>query len=54
VFFAHHVLWPHGLAGVFEWTPAVIGIVAFIALFRFKVSIVQVIGACAAVGLFIN
>ena len=51
VFFAYHVLWPQGFEGKFEWFSAVIGAVAFIALFKYKVGIVQVIGACALVGL---
>src|SRR6185295_7548727 len=28
VFFAYHVLWPHGFKGGFEWAPAIIGVVA--------------------------
>jgi len=52
LFFAYHVLWPQGFAGTFEWFSALIGIAAFIALFRFKADIMKVIGACAAVGLF--
>ena len=51
VFFAYHVLWPEGFEGRFEWFSAVIGAVAFVALFKYKVGIVQVIGACAVVGL---
>ena len=56
VFFAYHVLWPKGLniqsiLTGFEWFSALVGIAAFIALFRFKVGILQVIGACAALGL---
>jgi chromate transporter len=51
MFFAYHVLWPEGLEARFEWFSAVIGAVAFIALFKYKVGIVQVIGACALVGL---
>jgi len=50
VFFAYHVLWPQGFDGRFEWFSALIGIAAFIALFRFKAGIVPVIAACAAVG----
>jgi chromate transporter len=50
-FFAYHVLWPQGFEGVFEWFSAVIGAAAFVALFKYKVGIVPVIGACAAVGL---
>jgi len=51
VFFAYHVLWPEGFDGRFEWFSAVIGAVAFVALFKYKVGIVQVIAACAGVGL---
>ena len=51
VFFAYHVLWPQGMEGQFEWFSALIGIAAFIALFRYKAGIVPVIGACAAIGL---
>jgi chromate transporter len=51
VFFAYHVLWPEGFDATFEWFSALIGAAAFIALFRFKVGIVTVIGACAAIGL---
>ena len=49
-FFAYHVLWPQGFEGSFEWFSALIGITAFIALFRYKVGIVSVIGVCAGVG----
>jgi chromate transporter len=51
VFFAYHVLWPEGFGSTFEWFSALIGLAAFIALFRFKVGIVTVIAASAAVGL---
>lgn len=51
VFFAYHVLWPQGFEAAFEWLALVIGACAFIALFRYKVGIVPVIGACAVVGL---
>ncbi len=51
VFFAYHVLWPHGFDGRFEWLSLVIGVAAFIALFRFKAGIVSVIGVSAAAGL---
>lgn len=50
-FFAYHVLWPSGFDANFEWFSALIGGAAFIALFRYKVGIVAVIAACAAVGL---
>ena len=51
VFFAYHVLWPDGFDGSFEWPSLVIGIAAFIALFRFKAGIVVVIGVSAVAGL---
>ncbi len=51
VFFAYHVLWPDGFEATFEWFSAVIGIWAFIALFKYNAGIVTVIGACAVVGL---
>jgi len=56
VFFAWHVLWPQAgaaapFAGRFEWFAALIGAGAAIALFRYKIGIMPVIGACAAVGL---
>jgi len=51
VFFAWHVLWPQGFAGPFEWFSALTGLVAFVALFRYKVGILPVIAACALAGL---
>ncbi len=55
LFFALHVLWPssEGLdfSGKFEWVAAIIGLVAFIALIRFKVGVMTVIIASAILGL---
>ncbi|MDH5544982.1 MAG: chromate efflux transporter [Gammaproteobacteria bacterium] len=51
VFFAYHVLWPQGFSGVFDWFSLFIGLAAFIALFRYKIGIISVIGACATFGL---
>lgn len=55
IFFAYHVLWPtgfgEGISAGFEWFSALIGIAAFIALFKYKTSIVSVIASCAAIGL---
>jgi chromate transporter len=50
VFFAYHVVWPQGLAGGTDWISAVIGIAAGVAIFRFKVGIIPLLGACAAAG----
>ncbi len=60
VFFAYHVLWPEGFPtplslqtvfSGFDWLPVIIGIAAFIALWRFKIGVIPVILACGAVGL---
>jgi chromate transporter len=51
VFFAYHVLWPHGWAGAFEWASALIGVAAAVALFRFKVGVIPMILACGLTGL---
>lgn len=53
VFFAYHVLWPKGLDGDFDWLSLMIGIAAFVALFRFKVGIIPVIAVSALAGLII-
>ncbi len=50
VFFAYHVLWPHGFGAGFEWFSLLLGVGAFVALFRYKLGIVPVIAACAAIG----
>ncbi|MDH3972489.1 MAG: chromate transporter, partial [Gammaproteobacteria bacterium] len=50
VFFAYHVLWPDGFEGSFEWFSVLIGVAAFIALFRYKAGVVPLIGVCAVVG----
>ena len=51
VFFAYHVLWPEGRLGLFDWFSALVGVGAFVALFRFKAGIIAVIAVCAALGL---
>jgi chromate transporter len=54
MFFAWHVLWPEGAGGHFNWISALIGVVAFVALFRHKVGVMPVIGACALTGLVVT
>ncbi|RUM83826.1 MAG: chromate transporter [Candidatus Thioglobus sp.] len=49
VFFAQNVLWPNG--GDLDLIATLIGVAAFIALFRFKIGIMSVIATCAAIGL---
>jgi len=56
VFFAWHTFWPQGteaapLAGSFEWFPVLIAIAAFIALWKYKMDVMKVIGAAALLGL---
>ncbi|SEI46838.1 chromate efflux transporter [Achromobacter sp. NFACC18-2] len=54
VFFGYHVLWPDGLAGRFDLGSALIALAAAIALFKFKRGVIEVIGACAAIGLAVK
>jgi chromate transporter len=54
LFFAYHVLWPQGFGGPFDGVSAVITIAAAIALFRFKIGVMPLLGACAAAGLAIT
>jgi chromate transporter len=51
VFFAYHVFWPQGFAGHFDSVSALIGMGALLALFRYKIGVIPVIGACGAAGL---
>ena len=50
LFFAYHVLWPVGFQGNFERLAAIIGVGAFIALFRFKAGVIPVIVVSALTG----
>ena len=54
LFFGYHVLWPKGLAGFFDGWSALIALAAIIALFRYKRSVIEVIAACAVLGLALN
>jgi chromate transporter len=54
LFFAYHVLWPQGFGGQFEWPSAVIALAAAVALFRFKVGVIPLLGASAAAGLAVT
>ena len=56
VFFAWHTFWPRAteaapFAGPFEAMQVVVAIAAFLALWKYKVDIMKVIGACALLGL---
>lgn len=54
MFFGYHVLWPKGFSGAFDWPSAVIAVAAAVALFRFKRGVIQVLFACALVGLAVH
>ena len=54
LFFGYHVLWPDGFAGHFDWVSALIAAAAAVALLRFKVGVIPVIGAGALAGLVAN
>jgi chromate transporter len=51
LFFAYHVLWPQGFGGHFDAVSALIAAAATVALFRFKVGVMPLLGTCAVVGL---
>ena len=51
LFFAYHVLWPQGFGGRFDAVSATIALAAGVALFRFKVGVMPMLGACALAGL---
>ena len=54
LFFAYHVLWPQGFSGRFDAASAVITVAAALALFRFKVGVLPLLAACAAIGLMLT
>ncbi|MFM2406062.1 MAG: hypothetical protein RL223_3942 [Pseudomonadota bacterium] len=54
LFFAYHVLWPQGLAGPFDAASAAIGLVAAVALFRFKAGVIPVVCGAGLAGLAVQ
>jgi chromate transporter len=53
-FFAYHVLWPAGFSGIFSWQSALIALAAAVALLRYKRGVIEVIAACALMGLLVR
>jgi chromate transporter len=56
IFFAWYVLWPEAteadpFSGRFDWFSLLISVGAFVALWRFEIGIISVIGVCALTGL---
>ncbi len=54
LFFGYHVLWPNGFAGSIDWISLAIAVVAALALFRYKQSVIRVIAACALIGFLLR
>jgi chromate transporter len=59
VFFAWHTFWPQAtaaapFAGPFDAIPVVVAAACFVALWKYKADIMQVIGACALLGLALS
>jgi chromate transporter len=54
LFFGLHVLWPQGQAGRFDAAAAAIAAVAAVALFRYKVGVIPLLGACALAGIVLS
>ena len=51
LFFAYHVFWSHGPSGSIDWASIVLTLLATIALFRFKLTVVPVILSCGVLGM---
>ncbi|HMI36895.1 MAG TPA: chromate transporter, partial [Steroidobacteraceae bacterium] len=54
LFFGHHVLWPQGFAGRFDWHSALIALAAAVVLVRFKRGVIEVIAGSALIGLIVK
>jgi chromate transporter len=54
LFFGYHLLWPEGFDGALDVRSALIAVAAAVALFKYKRSVMEVIGLCALVGLAIK
>jgi len=54
LFFAYHVFWPQGFAGAFDPLAAAIAVLAGLALFRYRQSVLRVIAGCALLGLLLK
>ena len=51
LFFAHHTLWPQGLSGAIDVPSAIIAVAAAVALLKFKLNVMHVIGVCGLSGI---
>lgn len=51
LFFAWHLLWPQGFGGRIDAVAGLLALGAAVALFRFKLGVLPLLGTCAAAGL---
>lgn len=51
LFFAYHVFWPAGLAGIIDWFSIALTILATVMVFRFKMNVIPVIFICGVFGM---
>jgi chromate transporter len=54
LFFGYHVFWPEGFSGPFDLPSLCIALLAVIALLRFKRTVMEVLLACATIGLIVH
>ena len=50
LFFGYHTLWPQGLTGSLDIPSALIAVAAAVALLKFKLNVMHVIGVCGLLG----
>ncbi len=51
LFFGHHTLWPQGLSGTIDVPSAIIAVAAAVALLKFKLNVIHLIGVCGLIGI---
>ena len=51
LFFGYHTLWPQGFTGSLDIPSALIAVAAAVALLKFKLNVMHVIGVCGLVGI---
>ena len=54
LFFGYHTLWPQGFTGSLEIPSALIAAAAAVALLKFKLNVMHVIGVCGLLGVLIK
>jgi len=51
LFFGYHTMWPQGFDAPFDSRAALIAIAAAVALLKFKLNVMHVIGVCGLLGI---